>query len=228
MIAIVGFKKDEEKLHIIAGMIEDSTVSFWSKDIFKEIWRCDGIVALMPTGIIIRGIAPLLKDKWTDTPVVAIDKTMTYAIPLIGGHHGANDIAYLLSKFGLIPVITTSMEYSDGLSVGIGCDRGIRKSEVLTALKKALSDIGADIKDIRVIATTDLKRDEQGLIDAIDEIKKPLIFLDKDKIEMMDVKESKARLIGLKSVADASALYFGKELIYPKKVYGRVTIAIAR
>jgi len=228
MITVVGFKRDYEKLYKIANMIDDSTVLFWSKGLFKEIWGCEGIVVLMPTGIIIREIAPLLKDKWTDTPVVAIDKTMTYAIPLIGGHHGANDIAYLLSKFGLVPVVTTAMEHSNGLSVGVGCDRGIRKDEVLNALKKALSDINADIKDVRVIATTDMKKDEKGLIDAIDEIKKPLIFLDKDKIEKMDVKESKARLIGLKSVADASALYFGRELIYPKKAYGRVTVAIAR
>ncbi|BDC36054.1 MAG: cobalamin biosynthesis protein [Candidatus Methanoliparum thermophilum] len=228
MIAVVGFKKDYEKLHMIANIMKDSTVLFWSKNLFKEIWGCKGIVALMPTGIIIREIAPLLKNKWTDTPVIAVDKTMTYAIPLIGGHHGANDIAYILSKSGLIPVITTSMEYSEGLSIGIGCDRGVNKEEILNALKKALDDINADLKDIRVIVTTDLKKNEEGLIDAVDEIKKPLIFLEKNKIEKMNVKESKARLIGLKSVADASALYFGKELIYPKKVYGRVTIAIAR
>ena len=226
-IAVIGFRRDEAKLKDIASWI-DGEIFFWSKNIFKEVWGCEGIVALMPTGIIIRAIAPLIESKWTDTPVVAIDKNMMYAIPLLGGHHGANEMALRLSEFGLIPVITTSMEFYEGLSVGIGCNKGVSKEEILDALKNGLDEIGKGLKDVRVIATTDLKKDERGLIEAVDQLKKPLIFLSKEEINSMDVKESKARLIGLKSVSDASALYFGEELLLPKRKYGGVTIAIAR
>ena len=46
----------------------------------------------------------------------------------------------------------------------------------------------------------------------------------------MDIRETKARIIGVKNVAEACAIYasrYGK-LILPKKIYGGVTVAIAR
>ncbi len=66
----------------------------------------------MATGIVVREIAPLLSDKWLDPPVVVVDDRCTYAIPLTGGHHGANSIACELFKKGLVqfPVITTATE----------------------------------------------------------------------------------------------------------------------
>ena len=46
----------------------------------------------------------------------------------------------------------------------------------------------------------------------------------------MDVRETKAKIIGVKNVAEACAIYASihGELILPKRVYGGVTVAIAR
>ena len=64
----------------------------------------------MSMGIVIRGIAPHLTDKWTDPAVVVVTPDFRYAIPLIGGHHGANELAGELAGLGLVPVISTATE----------------------------------------------------------------------------------------------------------------------
>lgn len=70
----------------------------------------DRIVAIMATGIVVRSIAPLVQDKWIDPAVVVVSPDLSYAIPLIGGHHGANELARELAPLGIRPVITTATE----------------------------------------------------------------------------------------------------------------------
>ena len=64
----------------------------------------------MACGIAVRQLAPLLKDKWDDPPVVVVDAGLNNAISLCGGHHGANELAKRLAKTGAHPVITTATE----------------------------------------------------------------------------------------------------------------------
>jgi cobalt-precorrin 5A hydrolase len=84
----------------------------YHEHVFEEAFsQADRIIAMMATGIVIRKIAPLLEDKWKDPAVVVVSPDMRYVIPLSGGHHGANTLAYELEeKMGLIPVITTATE----------------------------------------------------------------------------------------------------------------------
>ena len=80
-------------------------------DIFPEIFpHTKRIVAIMSMGIVVRNIAPILEDKWNDPAVVVVSPDLAYAIPLIGGHHGANELARELSALGICPVITTATE----------------------------------------------------------------------------------------------------------------------
>ncbi len=64
----------------------------------------------MACGIAVRQLAPLLKDKWDDPPVVVVDAGLNNAISLCGGHHGANELTKRLAKCGAHPVITTATE----------------------------------------------------------------------------------------------------------------------
>jgi len=74
---------------------------------------CDLMVAVMAVGIVVRSLCPLLKDKWTGRPVVAVDSSFTCAVPVVGGHHGANRLARLLAaRLGLFPAITTATDSS--------------------------------------------------------------------------------------------------------------------
>ncbi|MFO1122154.1 MAG: precorrin-3B C(17)-methyltransferase [Hyphomicrobiales bacterium] len=51
------------------------------------------IVGLCASGILIRAVAPHLKDKHDEPPVVAVAEDGSSAVPLLGGHHGANALA---------------------------------------------------------------------------------------------------------------------------------------
>ncbi len=77
----------------------------------------DAVVGVMGVGIVVRKVAPLLGSKWADPAVVAVDAELTWAIPLVGGHHGANALARSLSSLGAVPAVTTASEVSGERSV---------------------------------------------------------------------------------------------------------------
>ena len=56
------------------------------------------IVALCAAGILIRALAPLLADKRAEPPVVAVAEDGSVAVPLLGGHHGANELARTIAE----------------------------------------------------------------------------------------------------------------------------------
>ncbi len=51
------------------------------------------ILGLCASGILIRVLAPLLRDKTHEAPVVAMSEDGAVAVPLLGGHRGANALA---------------------------------------------------------------------------------------------------------------------------------------
>jgi len=89
-------------------------------DIFKNVMEVyEVIIAMMSIGIVVRGIAPLITDKWFDPAVVVIDEALHYAIPLLGGHHGANEMALRLSNGGIVhqSIITTATDATGAMNV---------------------------------------------------------------------------------------------------------------
>jgi cobalt-precorrin 5A hydrolase len=284
---VIALPRFIENAQRIAAFLR-AEVREYTPDIFEQIFPdTERIVALMSMGIVVRKIAPLLRDKWTDPSVVVVSPDFRFAIPVVGGHHGANELAKELSGIGLSPVITTATESTGKdsaetiaertgnavltrdstrtvnaamldidvpvfavkgpsvviagadvsilirngeYSVGIGCRRGIRPEEVIEAIETALADSGIGKAEVMVYATTAKKFDENGLKDAISSLSGNLIFLDDETINAQTgISPSKATRIGLRGVAEPCALAVAKrkELVLQKKVYGRVTVAIA-
>ena len=76
------------------------------------------IVAVFAAGIVIRALAPLLQDKAQEPPVVALSEDGRHAVPLLGGHHGANDLARALAQAGIgAAAITTTGDLRFGLAL---------------------------------------------------------------------------------------------------------------
>jgi len=114
-IAIIAFERKMETAEEIVEGIGDGYESVdileYHGDIFAEHWgEYDCFVGLMASGIAMRKTAPLLDDKWEDPAVVVIDEALTWAIPITGGHHGANQVAHDLSQLGAVPAMTTASE----------------------------------------------------------------------------------------------------------------------
>jgi cobalt-precorrin 5A hydrolase/precorrin-3B C17-methyltransferase len=57
------------------------------------------VIAVMATGSLVRIIAPLLADKQEEPPVIAIAEDGSSVVPVLGGHHGANDLAREIAGF---------------------------------------------------------------------------------------------------------------------------------
>ena len=76
------------------------------------------IIGVCASGILIRALAPLIGSKHEDPPVVALAEDGSSAIPLLGGHHGANDISrQLAAKLGAHAALTTAGEVRLGVAL---------------------------------------------------------------------------------------------------------------
>lgn len=86
-----------------------------------------GIVFIMSTGIVVRVIAPFIRDKRVDPAIVVMDDGGRHAISLLSGHiGGANDLALAVAAaVAARPVITTATDTAglpaaDVLAVKLG------------------------------------------------------------------------------------------------------------
>jgi cobalt-precorrin 5A hydrolase len=114
VIALPHFAGDAAR---VASFLKADSLPY-SRGVFQEVFsRYRRIVALMSAGIVVRGIAPLLSDKWSDPAIVVVSPDLRYAIPLTGGHHGANELASRLAGMGMVPVISTATEATGRISV---------------------------------------------------------------------------------------------------------------
>jgi cobalt-precorrin 5A hydrolase / precorrin-3B C17-methyltransferase len=63
-------------------------------DTVRELFSSgSAIVGICASGILIRTLAPLIKDKWHEPPVLAVAEDGSAVVPLLGGLHGVNDLA---------------------------------------------------------------------------------------------------------------------------------------
>ena len=97
--------------------------SFESLSETAEAWfsSMDAIVFVGACGIAVRTVAPLLKDKFTDPAVVAVDELGRFVIPLLSGHAGgANELAReIAGGLSAVPVITTATDLHHQFAVDL-------------------------------------------------------------------------------------------------------------
>src|SRR6516164_8845484 len=76
------------------------------------------ILGICASGILIRAVASLLAAKQVEPPVVAVAEDGSVAVPLVGGHHGANALARSVAALtGGIAAITTAGDLRLGLAI---------------------------------------------------------------------------------------------------------------
>lgn len=193
------------------------------------------IVFVLPVGVATRAIAPHVRHKKTDPAVVVVDVGGRWAISLLSGHEGgANDLALQISNaIGAEPIVTTTTEAEKFLIVGVGCRRGTSVEDIQTAITRTLLNNGLSTKNVRMMASADIKADEVGLIEAAQNMEIPLRFISATEIEACakTIVDSPfvQKKVNLPGVAEPAALLAGRKttLIVPKQKFARVTVAIA-
>ncbi len=226
-------------LHTGAGDVEGmearrfESIMTLTADIFGE-YR--GLVYIAPCGVVVRSLAPCLKHKTTDSAVVVIDAVGRFAVSLLSGHEGgANDLVVAVSNIiGAEPVITTTTEALKTIIVGVGCRRATESSKILHAVELAVKEAGANMEQVRLLASADIKADEQGLMMAAKKLGIPLRFIPSDDIRsttrIFERSHFVEEQVNLPAVAESAALLAGRrtQFILPKRIYNGVTAAVAR
>lgn len=88
------------------------TISSYADFLSAALPVLEGIVFIGALGICVRSIVPLIQDKHQDPPVVCVDSTGRYVIPVLSGHvGGANEWSRrLATALGAEAIITTQSD----------------------------------------------------------------------------------------------------------------------
>ena len=330
------------------------------QEFIKERWGKCIFIFIGAAGIAVRQIAPFVKDKFTDSPVLVLDEKGTYVIPILSGHlGGAAKLASFLSEWmgeGTTAVQTTATDvqgrfavdvyakeqhlvfsdrrtakrisaavlegqkigfwiedgirvkepvadeveicaseqelnrYHFGIAVrqkgiklaqkmqkvnkqkseengesvtdfgklklnrmesgvnqteilelapqnviaGIGCRRGTTLEELEQGLSEVLSENHLDPRQICLIASIDLKKDEQGLIRLAEKYQVPFVTYTKEELETISEVSSRSEFVrkttGIDNVCERAARYAAKggTLIQPKCQKSKMTVAFVK
>ena len=273
------------------------------------------IIGLCASGILVRALAPLLAEKRAEPPVVAVAEDGSVAVPLLGGHRGANALARAIAvATGGVAAITTAgdlrfdlaldepppgwhianperakpiaaallagepvaLEIEAGearwleaggarfapraelairvtdrvaraddkalilhppvLTLGVGCERGASASEMRELVAATLAEAGLAAGAIALVASLDLKSDEDAVHQLAARLNVPARFFPVETLlaetpRLATPSDTVFRAVGCYGVAEAAALAAAGpagRLIVPKQRRGRVTCAIAR
>nr|WP_321457539.1 precorrin-3B C(17)-methyltransferase [uncultured Cohaesibacter sp.] len=296
------------------GGIDGFDVSFVDSLSHLKGLFCEGraIIALYASGIVIRALAPLLDSKFDEPPVLAVARDGSSVVPLLGGHHGANDMAHLLADAlkahaavttagdcryrvaldnppkgwkllypkmaapvmarivdGEAVSVAAELEWLDNselarsdnaaisldvsfspvpeaasqtgltycpqkLAIGVGCERGVAAADLIAHIEKVLEDNSLAAEAVGMLASIDVKMDEDGIHQAAEYFGVPVRFfsaseLEAEKEDLETPSDVVFAEVGCHGVAEGAALAaVGPEgsLLVAKQKSQRVTCAI--
>ena len=193
------------------------------------------MVYIAPCGVVVRALAPKIQHKLTDPAVVVVDAAGRYAISLLSGHEGgANDLAVFVANIlGAEPVVTTTTDALKKVIVGIGCRKEVRAEPIIEAIHAALEKAGITLEEVRLLASADIKENEQGLLDAARKLGVPIRFIASEEIRSSNRAFAHSDFVmskvNLPAVAEPAALLAGRRtrLLLPKIAHNEVTVALA-
>lgn len=122
---ITLYEKRKNRIEKSTGQIKESvirpcegSVCAWAGRQFEQ---GSAILFIGACGIAVRAIAPWLKDKLLDVPVLVADEAGCYVIPILSGHYGgANELAKIIADaLGAEAVITTATDINHRFAVDV-------------------------------------------------------------------------------------------------------------
>lgn len=128
-------------------------LSEWSRQRFEE---GRAMIFIGAAGIAVRAVAPWVKDKLSDPPVVVVDEKARFVIPILSGHvGGGNRLALRIGEWlGSTPVITTATDVNGLFAVDVyAAEQGL----VITDRREAKSISAAVLEGERIGFFSDLK-----------------------------------------------------------------------
>ena len=122
------------------------------------------------------------------------------------------------------------------LCVGLGCNRGTASEDFQDAITELFRDNDLNLQSIAGFASIDLKNDEEGLLEYVELLNRPIQFYTKEQLNSVDNFSSSDVVFaatGAKGVAEPAAVLAAEtsigsgKLIIRKKKWKDVTAAVA-
>lgn len=127
--------------------------------------------------------------------------------------------------------LPTVVLHPKSLVVGMGCNRDAPVAKLRELLEQTLAEHNLAVESVVAITTVDLKAGEIGLLQLVTQLGVPLVDYPADELATHDVPTPSATVqahIGTPSVAEASVMARGAELIVPKQRNSDATCAVGR
>ncbi len=119
------------------------------------------------------------------------------------------------------------------LAVGVGCNRHTPVKTILAFYTAVLADAGISRHSVFTLATSDIKKDEPGILALADCLGLPIRFYDNHRLSSVTTIQTPSKMvethIGVKSVCEAAAILASHHgtLVLPKQKNADVTLAVA-
>jgi len=199
------------------------------------------LIFITATGIAVRCLAPVIKHKGSDPPVLVMDEQGQFVIPLLSGHEGgANEWAREVSELIHAQlVVTTAGAWQQPVYVlGLGCDKGCPESYLQALIDQHIS--AEQLQRVVALASINLKQHEPALVALSQRLKLPFSCYPAERLntvtEQLSYKSDIVyREVGCYGVAEAAALIHAHqltqqdaELVLIKQKNTRATCALVR
>ncbi|EPJ52442.1 MAG: cobalamin biosynthesis protein CbiG [Osedax symbiont Rs2] len=201
----------------LASMLE-ATVMHQPKPFSQSLQQAfkqgDQLIFICATGIVVRTLAPVLKSKQTDPPVLVLDERGEFVIPLLSGHEGgANQLAAQVAQLlGAQLVSTTAHAYQQPVyTAGMGCERHCSKADLLLLLEQSVATAGISLHQLSALASIDIKNDEIGLIELAAQLQIPFLCYSVEQLQevatqLQNPSDYVFKTVGVYGVAESAAL----------------------
>lgn len=141
-------------------------------------------------------------------------------------------IIIVTSKNLIIKDIPYTILRPKNINIGIGCRKGVEENRIIKAIDDALTEESLSINSIKSIGTIEVKKDEQGIIEAAKHYGYPLRIFSINEIQEIEDKFEKSQFvkdtIGVYSVSEPVAYLLGGQIIRSKSKHNGITISISK
>ena len=139
------------------------------KDEIGRGWGETVYMFIGATGIAIRAVAPFVKDKFADSPVLSMDEKGQFILPLLSGHiGGAVELAKEIGKYiSAQPVITTATDVENVFAVdvyakkkGLCLDDREKAREISAMALDGTLDLKTQVKEVDTFPPMELREND--------------------------------------------------------------------
>ena len=117
------------------------------------------------------------------------------------------------------------------VTVGVGCRKGTDPSALEQAVVDALAEAKVSVKAVTTIASIDVKKDEQAILELAAKMGWSPVFYTADELAAVPGEFSSSdfvkRTVGVDNVCERAACASGGELVLGKQAGGGITVALA-